>query len=72
MYHQLLTYNTDAITSPRNPGPNDRANSCTQTVTTASMTNSAGSSRRARRSQKFASPIRPRAVHCPTRMSVIR
>ena len=60
------------MTFPRNPGMKDRAEVFTQTVTTASITNSAGSSRRARRSQKSASLIRPRAAHCPTRMSVMR
>ena len=60
------------MTSPRYPGTNARLNAFTHTVTTASITNRAGSSRRARRSQKSPSLIRPEAANCPTRMSVMR
>ena len=72
MYHQLLTYKMDASTSPRKPGSSARSSVFTQTATTASITNSAGSSLLALRSQKSPSRSRPLLSHWPSRMSVMR
>ena len=72
MMYQLLKYAAAAPTAPRRPASLARSARVTHAVTTASMTNSAGSSRRARCSQKSPSLIFPIADHWLTRMLVIR
>ena len=72
MRYQLLKYAAAAPTAPRKLASLARSAIVTQAVTTASMTNRAGSSRLARCSQKSPSRIRPSADHWETRMLVIR
>jgi hypothetical protein len=49
--------------APRRLGSSGRSNTVTQKLTIASITNKAGSSRRARRSQKPPSPSRCSVAH---------
>ena len=70
--YQLEEYVAAAASAPRKFVSRVRSNSVTQAVITATITNRAGSSRRARRAQKSARATRPRAVHCPSSRSVIR
>jgi hypothetical protein len=67
----LFTYSADEMTAPRSESNRAGSAIVTQAMTTTSITNNAGSSRLARRSQKLPSLIRSPA-HCPSSRSVIR
>src|SRR5579875_1352583 len=70
--HQLLAYKVAASTWPRSDGRAEGRATAAQVLTTASITNSAGSSRRARLAQNWRNPSEPVASQLERSKSVIK